>query len=478
MRSFGTAAAMAAAGAIRFALRFLGKGATTLPGKVAIRIAPDFLNEMSRGKNIIMVTGTNGKTTTTHMISEILKKAGYSVGTNVSGANLASGLATVFAEHAPAERAAGRKGIPTAYVLETDEAAFAVTAGRINPKVCVVTNLFRDQLDRFGELLYTRSCIEKGLDATDSKVLLNADDSMIAALRNGRENRVAFFGADEAHMMSNNVTKAAEPATLPSSSDAEYCLKCKVKFEYSARSFGHFGMYRCPSCGDHRQTPDFSAYTEGSTFEPGAPLILTGEGARASSSLSIPGAHNVYNAAAAIGACVLFGKEAGDETLTLPFCAEVLSLVRPAFGRMEKIMVGEKSFCILLVKNPVGLDRALTHISEATDVGGVYLLLNSNIADGTDVSWIWDVDFESRKFPDQTYVSGERYAEMLLRLVYSKAVPDTVKSAEMKRSEALFEEALAACPDGKCLYVLPNYTAMLSLRKYLVGRFRLKNYWK
>lgn len=490
MRSIRTGTALAAAGAIRFVLRLLGKGATTLPGKVALRISPSFLEDISRNQNVITVTGTNGKTTTTHMITEILRGAGYFVGTNVSGANLASGLATTFAEHDTEARRARRKGIPVAFVMETDEAAFAITAGKIKPRVCVVTNLFRDQLDRFGELLYTRSCIEKGLDATNGRILLNADDSMISALRNGREERTEFFGLDEASMPRNNVTNAYIKGVLPFSSDAEYCLKCKKKFEYSARSFGHFGVYSCPSCGDRRQKPDYSAYLEDGSAstapDPSTPtppasralMILSDGNEKAETILSIPGMHNAYNSAAAIGACRIFGREAGDAKLTLSFCAKTLATVRPAFGRTEQISVGDKSFCILLVKNPIGLDRALTHVSEAADIGGLYLLLNSNIADGTDVSWIWDVDFESKKYPESIYVSGERYAEMLLRLVYSGAVPEEIRHEEMNRSEVLFEEALAACPVGKCLYILPNYTAMLSLRKYLVKRFHLKKYWK
>ncbi len=478
MRPFRTQTALAAAGAIRFILRIFGKGATTLPGKIALRVSPNFLEDMSRDQKVIMVTGTNGKTTTTLMIAGILRAAGYSVGTNVSGANLASGLATTFAEHASFARRAAGKGIPTAYVLETDEAAFAVTAGKIEPRVCVVTNLFRDQLDRFGELLYTRSCIEKGLDATNGMILLNADDSMIAALRTGREERTEFFGLEEAYMSRNNVTNAGNQGVLSTSSDAEYCLKCKAKFEYSARSFGHFGAYHCPSCGDRRQTPNYSAHLKDGSATVQATMILTSKEESAGTLLQIPGTHNLYNAAAATGASMIFGKKIGDAKLTLSFCAEALASVRPAFGRTEKINVGDKSFCILLVKNPVGLDRALTHVSEAADAGGMYLLLNSNIADGTDVSWIWDVDFESRKYPEQIYVSGERSAEMLLRLHYSGAAPEDIRHEEMKESEALFEEALSACPDGKCLYVLPNYTAMLSLRKYFVKRFHLKNYWK
>lgn len=479
MKSFRTTAALVVAGAIRTVLRLAGKGATNLPGKIALRICPSFLSKIAYGKNVIMITGTNGKTTTTHMISEMLRKSGYMVATNVSGANLAAGLATTFAEYRSRERRAVKNRVPAVYVLETDEAAFAKTAGELNPSVCVVTNLFRDQLDRFGELLTTRKCIEKGLDSCNARILLNADDSMISALQKDREERVIFFGLDEAGMTRNIVTNTEDSGSMKPSSDAEYCLKCKKKFIYTARSFGHFGIFECPSCKDHRRLPQYAAYCEQEKAPNDESTMILKKGEHiVRTSLPIMGVHNVYNSIAAAAACVTFGEEVGDERLTIDFCAKALPDIRPAFGRMEKINVGSKSFCILLVKNPVGLDRALCMVSEASDVGGLYLLLNSNIADGTDVSWIWDVDFENRTFPDRLYVSGERYAEMLLRLIYSGAAPENIRSAEMSQCEKLFEEALAACPDGKCLYVLPNYTAMLALRKYLVGRFRLRNFWK
>ena len=480
MRSFRTKAALLAAGGIRFGLRLFGKGATTLPGKAAMRISPRFLSEMSEDKKIIMITGTNGKTTTTHMITGILRSSGYHVETNVSGANLASGLATTLAEGVSAERTAARKGQKTVYVLETDEAAFAKTAGSLRPKVCLVTNLFRDQLDRYGELLYTRDCIEKGLAQTEAKVILNADDSMISALRKGRAERVAFYGIDEATMRCNTVTNAGTPATMATTSDAEYCINCMRKFEYSGRSFGHFGLYLCPSCGDRRQNLDFSAGYDFSAnpSNPGFEMTLSGRSKTSKILLPIPGVHNIYNSIAAVSACMIFGEEVGDSSLSLSFCTEALSRVKPAFGRMEKIEIGGKTICLLLVKNPVGLDRSLALVSQAADADGIFLLLNSNIADGKDVSWIWDVDFESKALPEKIYVSGERFAEMVLRLVYSGARSNGIQYRDMKNSGALFDEALAECEEGKCLYVLPNYTAMLSLRKLLVKKYHLKDFWK
>jgi UDP-N-acetylmuramyl tripeptide synthase len=480
MKSFRTAVALLAASGIRFGLRLFGKGATTLPGKTAMRISPRFLSDMSEDKKIIMITGTNGKTTTTHMITDILRTAGYHVETNVSGANLASGLATTLAEGVSTERAATRKGKETVYVLETDEAAFAKTAGALRPKVCLITNLFRDQLDRYGELLYTRDCIEKGLGQTDARVLLNADDSMISALRKGREKRVAFYGIDEATMRCNTVTNAGKPGAMASASDAEYCINCMQKFEYSGRSFGHFGLYLCPSCGDKRQDLDFSAGYDLSAnpSNPGFEMTLSSGSELSKIILPIPGVHNIYNSIAAVSACMVFGQEVGDAGLSLSFCADALSRVKPAFGRMEKINVGGKTICLLLVKNPVGLDRSLALVSQASDADGIFLLLNSNIADGKDVSWIWDVDFESKTLPEKIYVSGERFAEMVLRIVYSGADKAGIKYRDMKNSEALFKEALEECAEGKCLYVLPNYTAMLSLRKMLVKKYHLKDFWK
>ncbi|NLT11348.1 MAG: DUF1727 domain-containing protein [Clostridiaceae bacterium] len=480
MRSFRVGFALIIAGGIRLSLRLLGKGATALPGKIAVKIAPRFIREMASGCDIITVTGTNGKTTTTHMISESLRKSGYYVATNVSGANLSSGIATTFAQELRPVRRAVSKGLKPVYVLEIDEAAFAKVAGDLSPKVCVVTNLFRDQLDRFGELLYTRDCIEKGLDMTDALILLNADDSMIAALRKNRESRTEFYGVDERSMTRNNVTDTVASRALPASSDAEYCLSCKRKYEYGARSFGHFGTYSCSSCGDTRQEPQQSVYFDPtkSSSDPGLPLVFQGKDYSVEGVLPIPGSHNIYNAAAAFAACTSFGKIIGDPKLSPIQVAAALSEVQPAFGRMEKIRVGDKSFCILLVKNPVGLDRALSMVASASDADGMYLLLNSNIADGTDVSWIWDVDFESKTMPDKLYVSGERFGDMLLRLIYSGVDTNQLRYASMSEAFVLFEEALSACEPGKCLYVLPNYTSMLALRKFLVGKYRLKDFWR
>lgn len=504
MTQFRAGFAVFAARGISKGLRLLGRGATTLPGRAALKICPQLLSILSKDQLIIVLTGTNGKTTTTHMTAGILTSLGYTVITNVSGANLATGIATTMIGGLGISSRAAKSGGKTVYVIEADEAAFSKAAGRLQPQVCVVTNLFRDQLDRYGELDHTRAFIAEGLDATKAKILLDADDSLVAALEKGREDRTVFFGMDESSMTRNTDTKPLKSGIGETTSDASYCSFCQTKYEYRARSFGHLGAFFCPSCGFCRKVPEFAvSYTalpdavacaedrqdrqdsQGQQdrqapgpSDVGFPVTLSYSGESITIRLPIPGLHNFYNTAAAVAACVLFGEKIGDPNLTFTGCARAIENVRPAFGRMEKIPIGKKEICLLLVKNPVGLERALAFVSQASDASGMYLLLNSNDADGKDVSWIWDVDFESRSYPDRVFVSGERYGDMFLRLAYAGIEKDRMHAMPMTSCGLLLDEALALCEDGKCLYILPNYTAMLALRKILVRRYHLKDFWK
>ena len=473
-------------------LRLLGRGATTLPGRIALKIYPQILSLLSKDQKIIVLTGTNGKTTTTHMAAGILKYLGFTVITNVSGANLATGIATTMIEGIRIRTRAEKAGKKTVYVIEADEAAFSKVNGQLQPQVCVVTNLFRDKLDRYGELVHTQAFIAKGLDAVTARILLDADDSLVAALERGREDRVVFFGMDEGSMTRNTVTNPLKSGLSETTSDASYCSFCQTKYEYRARSFGHLGAFYCPGCGYSRKEPDFLVYystqtAAGSLSESsddlgpadvGFPVTLAYSGESVTIALPIPGLHNFYNTAAAVAACVALGEKCGEPGLSFANCAKAIEFVQPAFGRMEKIPIGAKSLCLLLVKNPVGLERALSFVSQASDAGGMYLLLNSNDADGKDVSWIWDVDFESRSYPEKVFVSVERYGDMYLRLAYAGIYKDRMHALPMTGCQDLLDEALAKCEDGKCLYILPNYTAMLALREILVRRYHLKDFWK
>lgn len=472
--------AKSAAHITRFGLRLLRRGATTLPGKIALKIDPNVISKLSKDKFIITVTGTNGKTTTSHMISEMITSLNdYEVINNISGANLASGIATTLICSKPNNES------KTIYVLETDEAAFAKIAGALQPKLSVVTNLFRDQLDRYGELTHTRDLIASGIDKNSAKIILNSDDSLVASLGEGRESRSIYFGMDKNSMEFNNKTYEAASSILKASSDAVYCPKCQVKYEYKSRSFSHLGDFCCPSCGfsnpgaNYRVVYDLkeSPSNEGYEFK------ISNGNEEKSASLVIPGMHNLYNTCAAV-ACVkemLDMKQYPHNSFETAVNASMK--VKAAFGRMEKIPLpgpGNKKLCILLVKNPAGLDRSLSFVSEAKDAKSLMFLLNSNIADGKDVSWIWDVDFESKVsgMPKNIYVSGERYGDMLLRVNYSGVDDSNIRYAPMSDAINLLKEAINNCEDNGCVYVLPNYTAMLDLRGKLVKELGLKDFWK
>ena len=475
------APAKAAALITKGILRVMGRGATTMPGKVAIKLCPDIISKCAKGQKIITITGTNGKTTTTHMITSMLRTLGYEVITNVSGANLASGIATTFLCEKPSKGADPDKIV---YVLETDEAAFARIAGDLQPKVCLVTNLFRDQLDRYGELTHTRDLIANGIDKTSAKIVLNADDSLVASMGKTRSERATYFGINLKTMIENN-TLHPNNTILEASSDAAFCPECKVRYKYNARSFGHLGDYVCPACGFSTPSKRFELTYDasGNPSDEGFPFTVTDtdNGKVCDMNLKIAGSHNLYNTCAAVSAVTRFleseyGNE-GEKTVFEQVC-RAQDNVEAAFGRMEKIAVGNKYICILLVKNPVGLDRSLSFVAQSSDADSLMLVLNSNTADGKDVSWIWDVDFESKvnDLPANIYVSGQRFGDMMLRVSYSGRTVDGYGTLEY--ATTLLKGALKDCPDGKCIYILPNYTAMLDLRGRLVKELKLKEFWK
>ena len=501
MSSLRFYAAIASAKMVRFGLRVIGRGATTLPGKVAVKVDPGILQKLCAGRDCVTITGTNGKTTTTHMITDIFRNCGYTVVTNVSGANLLSGVTTSMIFGRKDMKKAEKEGKKIICVLETDEAAYGKIACQIKPKISVVTNLFRDQLDRFGELAHTRELIAKGLDTCEADILLNSDDSLVSELYHGREERTCFYGFSESSMRFNNETYPGKSGILPASSDAEYCTSCKVKYDYTARSFGHLGAFSCSKCGKKRQSPRFflkydlarNPSDEGYELSlcdggdlgdkadslPGEKNENTSKFIEKRVKLPIPGMHNFYNSVCAVAACVRMGEKIGDtEGLSFEKCCNALEHVEAAFGRMEKISIGNKKICVLLVKNPVGLDRALSLVAGASDADGIYMLLNSNIADGKDVSWIWDVDFESKEFPKKVYVSGDRYGDMMLRILYSGVERERIIAKPMEECAELLDQAISDSAEGKCLYILPNYTSMLALRSILVKRYHLKDFWK
>ena len=427
----------------RAALRLLRHGGTALPGKIALKVCPALLRELGRGVETVIVTGTNGKTTTAGMLRHMLDKSHTPYLSNRSGANLTSGITAEFIFSADL---LGRPGKPVA-VIECDEGNFPAVAEALQPKAVVVTNLFRDQLDRYGEVTHTRDCIARGIAAAPEAVLcLNADCSLTASLGENVPNPVLYYGVDG---VSNEKT--------PNVSDAPHCLHCGERYAYRRHTFAHLGEWYCPKCGSARPAPDLAA----DAVEPdgsGSRVTLREGDETHTISVALPALYNVYNALAALSAARAMGWDRAA-------CEASLAGFGAMFGRMESLRVGDTDVKIVLVKNPAGCDRALEYLASLGDDVLPVFCLNDNTNDGTDISWIYDADYEwlfDRRHYDRIGVFGIRAQDMRLRLKYAGAADDTIEVYS-----TLDELSAAVERSDRPVCVLPNYTAMLSVRDRL-----------
>jgi UDP-N-acetylmuramyl tripeptide synthase len=427
-------------------------GGTTLPGKLLWKLDPGSVDVLAArlSKGSALVSATNGKTTTTAMAARILG-AGSRLAWNQSGANLLSGIASELVSARRADLG----------LFEVDEAAFPEAASRMRPRVVVLSNLFRDQLDRYGELelVAERWRAAVGELSDETTLIVNADDPVVASLADGRGHALRFGLDDPRH---------ARP-TLQHAADSKYCIRCGTPYEYAAAYVGHLGDYRCPACDHARPALDVAAREielrglVASRFR-----IDTPNGAM-EIELGLPGLYNVYNATAAASLSLALGASLSDvQTGLKAFSA--------AFGRFERIPTGGKTVVVLLVKNPAGANEVLRTLE--TGVPPVLVLaLNDAIADGQDVSWIWDVDFEPiLEHVGRVVVSGDRAAELGLRLLYG-GLPDDRLEVEPSLERAL-DRGLTLVDAGTELVVLPTYTAMLALREILSARGLVRPYWE
>lgn len=469
MRNPALVAAVAAGKASALATRIMGRGGgTALPGLVAHTIYPKVLRALTSQlpEGSIMVTGTNGKTTTSRMLGSILEAAGLEPLHNRSGSNLERGLVSTMVDAATATGS-----LPTslrAGLFEVDEAALPGVLPAIRPRVALFNNLFRDQLDRYGEIDTVYRKWRDALPALPprSTVVLNADDPAIAGLTlaSNLRAKVFTFGIDDPRYSLD---------ALPHAADSITCPRCNSRLEYSLILLGHLGHWRCPDCSLERPRLDVVARkvqlngTESSelTLEtPQGPMEVT---------LKVPGLYNVYNALAAVSAALAFG-------VAPHHIKEGLGTFTAAFGRIERVEIPGsegKSLLMALVKNPVGFNEVLRMLFPLEEREGLapakprhlMIVINDLFADGRDVSWLWDVDFEIlSSAPDLTgrvQVSGIRAGDMAVRLKYAGIDPAQV-NLEVDIPDAL-DDAVQALPAGETLYVLPTYTAMLAFRKLL-----------
>jgi lipid II isoglutaminyl synthase (glutamine-hydrolysing) len=428
-------------------------GGTTLPGKILVAVDPGALATLAGRlpSGTAVISATNGKTTTAALVAEILSPH-LRLAHNSSGANLVSGIASALVGARDAELG----------LFEIDEGAFPRVSRCIRPRAVCLGNLFRDQLDRYGELeqIAERWRGAVGELPEDATLVVNADDPQVGDLAAERPGSVTF-GLDDPHQARPSLQHAA---------DSKYCLRCGTPYAYAAAYVGHLGDYLCPACGHARPALDVVARAieldglEAVSFDLVAP-----EGAQRVR-IALPGLYNVYNALAAASLARVLGA-------TLEEIATGLAAARPAFGRAERIDIGRRRLLLLLIKNPAGANEVVRTLVASGAPTHAVIALNDAIADGRDVSWIWDVDFEPLlEGLDRLVVSGERAAEVALRCTYAGMPADAVEVVP-DLADAL-DRGLALTPVGCELIVLPTYTAMLGLRRIVAGRGHTRPYWE
>ncbi|MGD9893724.1 MAG: MurT ligase domain-containing protein [Dehalococcoidia bacterium] len=502
-------------------------GGTALPGLVAERVDPALVAHLARqlGGGRVIVTGTNGKTTTSRMLAEMVRIAGRAPVHNRSGSNLMRGLAATLAGHAGGD---GR--IPDARqragIFEVDEATIPQAVAAIRPQALVIGNLFRDQLDRYGEVDSITALWRQAIARlpTETALVLNADDPTVATLAHDFAGRSVFFGVDD-----------ADQATMSEhAADSRWCGRCGAEYRYDHAFFWHIGHWRCPGCGEQRPSADVAATRVRDNGE-GVALALRTPAGSLSPSLPLNGLYNVYNALAATTAALALRVPTGD-------VGRGISGFSAAFGRQESLTIDGRSVRILLCKNPAGVNQVLRTILTDPEPLRLLFLLNDGIADGRDISWIWDVDFELLRHRTEIAIAGgQRAADMALRLKYAdltppaplpsqgrgefsstvggsisvgsggaipiEPTPDQTPPASSKETivqssrvrtppslrgkgagglgihlEPTIPDAvarlLAATPIGGRAYVLPTYTAMLDVRDLLAARAGERRFWE
>jgi UDP-N-acetylmuramyl tripeptide synthase len=433
----------------RAVTRRLGKGGTTAPGRMLLRLEPGAIGRLGRRLEggSILISATNGKTTTASLLADILDRAGRPVVRNRAGSNMHWGVATALldAGHEPGELG----------LFEVDEAWLPRVAEELQPRAFLLGNLFRDQLDRYGELelIADRWAEVVSEHAARSALVLNADDPLVADLGRGAPD-VHYFGIEDDSLALPELQHAA---------DSKHCRNCGHAYEYQAVFLAHMGRYRCPNCGRARPQPTVAAERVTLRGMDGTDVVMRlPDGKRIELSFPLPGVYNVYNALGAAAAAVALGIGADDIHAGLASAAAV-------FGRVERLRVADRDVAILLVKNPAGANEVLRTLVLEDGQVDLWMALNDRIADGRDVSWIWDADFElltSRV--RRVMCSGTRAEEMALRLKYA-GIDTQVIDVDRDLGGSL-DAAVANDGDRRPLYALPTYTALLELRDLLADR--------
>ena len=481
---------LAIARAVGAVSRLRGGGASSAPGKVLMRLDPGAIGELGSrlARGSVLISATNGKTTTTAILAEILERAGIPLVNNQTGANMAGGIASsLLAAARPHGGIVGELGL-----FEVDELWLDSLAAQLHPRAVLLGNLFRDQLDRYGELETIADRWDAAFNrmpthpASDSMLVLNADDPTIADLGRERDAPVLYFGVEDDSLALPGMAHAA---------DAKHCRRCGAPYVFEAIYLGHLGHYHCPSCGQTRPVPSVIATRVTLEGVRAARFTLQTPSGVAEVKLSLPGLYNVYNALAAAALATAL-------EVDLPEIVAGLQSTKAAFGRAETVMLdlepesaqdavdiatspaarsqSQRELQILLVKNPAGANEVLRTLALEPGEHDLLGVLNDKIADGRDVSWIWDADFEllAGRIRRAT-CSGTRAAELALRLKYAGIDPARIRvQADLPRAlREAASDGWVGSGSTAPLYALPTYTAMLALRELLVARGEAHSAW-
>ena len=431
-------AAVLAAKITGYACKKMGRQGVTWAGKIALKICPDILEQLSSQvrKDIFVVCGTNGKTTTNNVLCSALEAEGQKVICNHTGSNMLNGVVAAFVLGAKWN---GRLDADYA-CIEVDEASTRYVFPAIKPDYMVLTNLFRDQLDRYGEIDITMNILEEMMRKVPyMKVIVNGDDALSAYLAMDCGNPYVTYG------ISKPVMKTAANEIR----EGRFCKKCGERLMYSFYHYSQLGDYKCPKCGFARPKLDFDAQDVSVKDQ----LSFRVEGRQITANYK--GFYNVYNILAAYAGIRTAG-------LGAEHFQEMLTRFNPENGRMEQFRIQGTGVTLNLAKNPAGFNQNISAVMQDPSPKDIIITINDNAQDGTDISWLWDVDFDL--LGDESIrsitVSGIRCQDMRLRLKYVD-IPSMLEADVEKAIRSRIKDGTGN------LYVLVNYTALFSTRNIL-----------
>lgn len=417
-------------------------GGSSLPGRLLLKVRPNILSKLAKGYKVIMVTGTNGKTTTASMITAALAEAGRNVISNSSGANMTDGIASCFIDNY-------KKGGWA--VIECDEAYTRIVNKYVKPEYMVVTNIFRDQLDRFGEIYTTWEKIKAAIAISpETELVLNADEALFA--KTDFPNKIHYFGF--------SVGDGKESTNI----DSAFCQCCGERFRFNYITFKNLGDYYCPKCGFGRPTTEFTLDKINEVSEDGSSVVIDSQEVN----ISVAGIYNMYNALAAFSVSVLSG-------IDKKTAARGIASQQSRFGRNEMIDVGGTPMQLSLIKNPTGCDQCIDTITLCKEPCSLLVMLNDNWADGTDVSWVWDAHMENLALLNakKIIIGGTRRFDMAVRLKIAGLCED--KFVIASNDEEVID-LVSKCDER--VFALCTYTAMTNLRKTMYQKGIVKDMWR